>query len=120
MSTLRITFRSPEDFHLNNSAPSRFELASSSDEVVLLSETLLTWTSEEPYVTFPIPIELRAGEAEITGEGVVYFCRTGKEALCLIQRVELVAPVRVSERATAGEVVVVYELPAVEATYKGS
>ena len=120
VSTLRITFRSPEDFHLNNSAPSRFELTSSSDEVVLLSETLLTWTSEEPYVTFPIPIELGAGEAEITGEGVVYFCRTGKEALCLIQRVELVAPVRVSETATAGEVVVVYELPAVEATYKGS
>lgn len=120
ISTLRITFQSPENFHLNDAAPSRFELASSDDRVVQLSETLLTWRTEEPAFSIPIPIELREGEAEITGEGVVYFCRTGREALCLIQRVQLVAPVRVSATATAGEVVVVYLLPTVEATYGGS
>ena len=120
ISTLRITFQSPEDFHLNSSAPGRFELASSSDGVVRLSETLLTWTSEAVSFTIPVPIELWEGEAEITGEGVIYFCRTGKEALCLIQRVPLVAPVRVSVTASASEVVVEYMLPSVEATYGGS
>ncbi len=120
VTTLRITFRSPESAHLNSAAPGRFELTSSSDAVARLSETSLTWRTDEPSVTLPVPIELREGEAEITGEGVVYFCRTGEEALCLIQRVELVAPIRVSATASAGEVVVEYLLPATDATYGGS
>ena len=120
VGTLRITFSSPRDSHLNSAAPSRFELTSSSDEVVQLSETVVTWQTEEVSFTIPIPIELRVGEAEITGEGVVYFCRTGEEALCLIQRVQLVVPVRVSAEASAGEVVVEYLLPLVDATYGGS
>ncbi len=120
VTTLRITFQSPESFHLNNSAPSRLELSSSSDLVVELSETVLTFSTEDESFTIPVPIELREGEAEITGEGVVYFCRTGKEALCLIQQVRLVVPVRVDPAATAGEVVVEYLLPTVDATYGGS
>ena len=88
--------------------------------MVQLSETVVTWQTEEVSFTIPIPIELRVGEAEITGEGVVYFCRTGEEALCLIQRVQLVVPVRVSAEASAGEVVVEYLLPLVDATYGGS
>ena len=120
VTTLRITFRSPEDAHLNSAAPGRFELRSSSDAVVLLSETTLEWHTDDPSVTLPVPIELREGEAEITGEGVVYFCRTGEEALCLIQRVELLVPLRVSASASAGEVIVEYLLPATDATYGGS
>ncbi len=120
VTTLRITVSSPENFHLNAAAPSRLELASSSDQVVQLSETVLTWSTDEESFTIPIPIELREGEAEIIGRGVVYFCRTGKEALCLIQQVRLVVPVRVSATATAGEVVVEYVLPDVRPTYGGS
>ncbi len=120
VTTLRITFRSPEHAHLNSAAPGRFELRSSSDAVARLGESTLTWRTDEPSVTLPVPIELSEGEAEITGEGVVYFCRTGEEALCLIQRVELVAPIRVSATASAGEVVVEYLLPATDATYGGS
>jgi len=120
VTTLRITFRSPESSHLNSAAPGRFELRSSSEAVARLSETTLEWRTDEPSVTLPVPIELSEGEAEITGEGVVYFCRTGEEALCLIQRVELVAPIRVSATASAGEVIVEYLLPATDATYGGS
>ena len=120
VTTLRITVSSPENFHLNAAAPSRLELSSSSDEVVHLSETELTWSTDEESFTIPVPIELREGEAEIIGTGVVYFCRTGKEALCLIQQVQLVVPVRVSATATAGEVVVEYLLPDVRPTYGGS
>ena len=120
VSTLRITVTSPERYKLNAAAPSRLELTSSSDRVVRLSETLLTWSTDEGSFTIPVPIELEEGEAEITGRGVVYFCRTGAEALCLIQQVELVVPVRVSETATAGEVVVEYVLPAVTGAYEGS
>ena len=120
VTTLRITISSPENFHLNAAAPSRLELASSSDRVVQLSETELSWSTDDESFTIPIPIELREGEAEITGTGVVYFCRTGKEAICLIQQVQLVVPVRVSATATAGEVVVEYLLPDVRSTYGGS
>lgn len=120
VTTLRITISSPENFHLNAAAPSRLELASSSDRVVQLSETELTWSTDDESFTIPIPIELHEGEAEITGTGVVYFCRTGKEAICLIQQVQLVVPVRVSATATAGEVVVEYLLPDVRSTYGGS
>ena len=120
VSTLRITVVSPESYKLNAAAPSRLELESSSDRVVRLSETLLTWSTDEGSFTIPVPIELGEGEAEITGRGVVYFCRTGEEALCLIQQVELVVPVRVSATATAGEVLVEYLLPAVRGTYEGS
>ena len=120
VTTLRLTISSPENFHLNAAAPSRLELASSSDRVVQLSETELTWSTDDESFTIPIPIELREGEAEITGTGVVYFCRTGKEAICLIQQVQLVVPVRVSPTATAGEVVVEYLLPDVRSTYGGS
>ena len=120
VSTLRITVVSPEQYKLNAAAPSRLELESSSVRVVRLSETLLTWSTDEGSFTIPVPIELREGEAEITGRGVVYFCRTGEEALCLIQQVELVVPVRVSATATAGEVLVEYVLPAVRGTYEGS
>ena len=120
VTTLRLTISSPENFHLNAAAPSRLELVSSSDRVVQLSETELTWSTDDESFTIPIPIELWEGEAEITGTGVVYFCRTGKEAICLIQQVQLVVPVRVSPTATAGEVVVEYLLPDVRSTYGGS
>ncbi len=118
--TLRITFRSPPDFHLNSAAPSRLTLATNSESVAALGETLLTWKTDEAAITIPVPIELRAGEAEIAGEGVVYYCRTGEEALCQIQQLQLTAPVRVSAGAITGEIAVEYLLPATEPTYGGS
>lgn len=120
VATLRIIVRTPEEFHLNSVATSRLELAASNARVAELSETLLTWQTDEPMVTIPVPVELREGEATITGEGVVYYCREGEAALCQIQRLELIAPLRVDADARAGEIVIEYALPATEPTYGGS
>lgn len=120
VATLRIIVRTPEEFHLNSVATSRLELAASNARVAELSETLLTWKTDEPMIAIPVPVELREGEATITGEGVVYYCREGEAALCQIQRLELIAPLRVHADARAGEIVIEYALPATEPTYGGS
>ena len=120
VGTLQIRVQSPGRFHLNSAAPARITLATSNDEVVDLSETVLTWSTDEAAITIPVPIELHEGEAEITGEGVVYYCRTGEEALCRIQQVELIAPVQVRAGASAGDILVEYLLSATEPTYGGS
>ena len=117
VATLRVTLRSPPDFHLNSAAPSRLTLATNNPAVADLGETVLTWESDEPSITLPVPISLREGEAELTGQGVVYYCRGGEEALCQIQHVELVVPITVSEDASAGEIIVDYLLPATDPTY---
>ena len=117
VGTLRVTLQSPPDFHLNSSAPSRLTLATNNPAVADLGETELTWESDEPSITLPVPIALHAGNAELTGHGVVYYCRGGEEALCQIQQVELVVPIMVSEEATAGEIIVDYVLPATDAAY---
>ena len=120
VGTLRIIVRTPDEFHLNSVATSRLELAASNAQVAELSETLLTWQTDEPTITIPVPVDLREGEATITGEGVVYYCREGEAALCQIQRLELIAPLRVDADARAGEIVIEYALPATEPTYGGS
>ena len=120
VGTLRIIVRAPAESHLNSVATSRLELAASNAHVAELSETLLTWQTDDPMIAIPVPVELREGEATITGEGVVYYCREGEAALCQIQQLELIAPVRVRADARQGEIVVEYALPATEPTYGGS
>ena len=120
VGTLRIIVRAPAESHLNSVATSRLELAASNARVAELSETLLTWQTDDPMIAIPVPVELREGEATITGEGVVYYCREGEAALCQIQQLELIAPLRVRADARQGEIVIEYALPATEPTYGGS
>lgn len=110
-ANLRVTFTAPAGYHLNSQAPSRLALASSNPAVVELGEQHLTWSSDEGEVTLPVPVKLGAGSATITGTASVYYCRTGGEALCFIQQIEISAPVTVAAGASAGEIRFAYTLP---------
>ena len=101
----------PPGYHLNSLAPGKLTLSTSDERVVLLSETEFAWESDGSAVEFPVPVELSAGAATITGRLQAYYCRDGEEALCFIQQVDLVMPVEVSPGSTAGEVLLEYALP---------
>lgn len=110
-ANLRITLSAPASYHLNGSAPSKLELSSSNPAVVTLGEKSLSWSSDEPVITLPVPAKLGEGTAEITATASIFYCRTGAEALCFIGQFEFHLPVTVSSGSTAGEIDVAYELP---------
>jgi len=109
-TNLRLVLRTPESYHLNSLAPSRLVLTSSNPAVIALGETEISWSTDEGVIEVPVPVVLANGEATITATGHAYFCETGEEALCLIQALELTAPVRVAQQAGGGEVVAEYTL----------
>jgi DNA-binding beta-propeller fold protein YncE len=108
---LRVTFTAPTGYHLNSQAPSMLTLTSSNPAVVDLGEKTLSWSTDDGSVSLPVPAQLHDGTATITGEASVYYCRTGAEALCFIQQIEITAPVRVASGAVSGEIKFDYTLP---------
>lgn len=112
-TNLRVTISTPADFHLNGSAPSRLDLTTSNRSVVDLGEHTVTWSSDEPEVSFPVPVILGEGQAAVTATISAYYCRTGAEALCFVGMFELSVPVEVTPISSQSEVVVSFELPAV-------
>ena len=113
VSTLDLTLRAPDGFHLNSLAPSKLTLTSSNAAVVELGESVITWETDDPGIVLPIPSSFAQGSATVTAAGTVYYCRDGEEALCLIQQVELTLPITVAADASAGAVQVEYILPIV-------
>ena len=110
-TNLRISLKTPEEFHLNGLAPSKLELTSASPAVLGLGERTLEWSTDEASVTIPVPVALTEGSTTLTAVASVYYCRTGEEALCFIGQFELVLPVTVSASSTNGELALSYELP---------
>ncbi len=112
-TNLRVRISTPGDFHLNSQAPSTLRLSSSNGAVVELGETELSWSTDEAEVSFPVPVNLRAGEAVVTATLSAYYCRDGAEALCFIARHELTLSVTVASGESSG-FALEYELPEVE------
>ncbi len=112
VANLRVTFQTPDGYHLNSQAPSRVMLTSSNPAVVQLGEQTLTWSSDAGEVSLPVPVTLGEGSATITGTASVYYCRSGEEALCFIHQVDLTLPLRVVAGAKASEPALSYTLPA--------
>ncbi|HXU24892.1 MAG TPA: thioredoxin-like domain-containing protein [Tepidiformaceae bacterium] len=112
-ANLRIQFNAPSGYHLNNLAPSRITLSSSNPAVIDLGEKSLTWSVTGPSVSLPVPVSVHPGTATITGTASVYYCRTGQDALCFIQQLEITLPVTITAGANAGEITMSYALPTV-------
>lgn len=110
-SNLRFTISTPGDFHLNASAPSKLDLATSNGSVVELGEHTLTWATDQDEASFPVPVILAEGTATLTATVSAYYCRTGAEALCFVGLFELVVPVVVTPLSSQSEIVVEFELP---------
>ena len=110
-TNIRVTVTSPAGYHLNSQAPSRLALSSSNAAVVELGEKSLQWSSDETEFSLPVPVILAEGGATVSGTASVYYCRTGAEALCFIQQIELTLPVTVTPTSSQGEIQLRYVLP---------
>lgn len=108
---IRIVLNSPADHHLNSLAPSALQLTTSNSSVVAPGESDIRWSSDEALVDIPVPSDFGEGVAELVASGIVYYCRSGEEALCFIQRLELRVPVRVAAGSNGGELKIQFELP---------
>lgn len=110
-TNIRVTVTSPAGYHLNSQAPSRLALSSSNAAVVEIGEKSVQWSSDEPEISLPVPAILAEGTTTVSGTASVYYCRTGAEALCFIQQIELTLPVTVTPTSSQGEIQLRYVLP---------
>jgi thiol-disulfide isomerase/thioredoxin len=111
-STLVIRISTPDGFSLNSLAPSMLALSSSNAPTLAPTEDSVEWSSDQPSVELTLPVSVGEGEAILTAEGPVYYCRKGSEAICLIEEVDIALPVTVDPNARPGNLVLEYTLPA--------
>ena len=110
-SNLRIRLVAPEHFHLNSLAPSRLTLTSSNPPALALGQDFVAWTTDEPLVDILVPVTLSGGQAILTAQGPVYYCRTGEEAICLIESVDISLPVVIEAGGSPDGLILEYDLP---------
>jgi hypothetical protein len=92
--TVTITFilQLPEDFKLNEAAPSTLVLHIPGEDLRDYTHTF----SEDRYVTFETEID---GDTELVLDLSVYYCETKDQRLCRIHSRRLILPVQVKESA---------------------
>ena len=110
-STLRIRLATPEGFYLNSLAPSMLTLSSSNLPALTPGDDSLEWLTDEPFIELIVPIAVMDGQAILTAEGPVFYCRKGEEAICLIENVDIALPVTVTPGASSDELLLDYVLP---------
>ncbi len=109
-SELHIRLSSPAGFHLNSLAPSELVLSSSNSPTLEPEEKVVTWSTDDEAVEVVVPVNVELGDAILSAEGSVYYCRTGEEALCLIADLQITLPVTVDAAATGRIITLDYEL----------
>ncbi len=109
--TLRIRISAPESFQLNGLAPSELTLSSSNEPVLQIGEGTVGWATSDPFVEIIVPVSVNGGDAVITAQGQVFYCRYGDEGICLIENVDIALPVTVAPGTAQAEVVLEYGLP---------
>ena len=107
---LVLDIKTPDGYKVNDSAPFSMEWTSTSD-VLQLDPDLSDQRIVEPSFPLTIPIVLSAGEADITGDLVIYYCEEETQSLCLIERVRLQIPVTVNGEGLDHELVIRHEIP---------
>lgn len=110
-STLRIRLTTPDHFHLNSLAPSGLTLTSSNPPALALGNDTVSWMTDDPFVEILVPVSTGSGDAILTAQGQVYYCRSGAEAICLVENVDISLPLTVQLGTSPDEVVLEYALP---------
>jgi hypothetical protein len=81
--TLTLEVGLPEHFHVNEQAPQRAKLAGSTG----LTAREVTLTHEASRLRIAVPLSIVEGGLGTVGIDVsLYYCETGKEALCQVDR----------------------------------
>ena len=86
-------------------------LSSSNAPVIDLDDTTVGWATDAPVVEIFVDLSATAGDAIVTAAGEIYYCRSGAEAICLIESVEIALPVTVEPGADLDQLVLDYGLP---------
>ena len=107
---LRIHLTTPPGFHLNSLAPSELALSSSNPPALDFETTVVNWETDEVEIEIILPVDVNTGDAILTAQGPVFYCRTGDEAICLIAELDLALTVTVDESASATQIVIDYAL----------
>ncbi|MEX2540230.1 MAG: thioredoxin-like domain-containing protein [Trueperaceae bacterium] len=90
----------PENYKTNTLAPLSIEWQSDGASVTVDPGRARTDIHEPEYpLALEFPAHFSPGDAEVTAELRIYYCREGAEALCLVDRVRLSVPVSVTEGA---------------------
>jgi len=99
--TIRLEVTVPEGYKVNDLAPFSMEWASD-DSAVTLNADESKQTIVQPIFPLSLTADFSPGEAEVTGDLVIYYCEAESQSLCLIERVRLSVPVTVTDSAGDG------------------
>ena len=100
--TIRLEVAIPQGYKVNDLAPFSMEWVSD-DPAVGINADDSKQTIVEPQFPLSLTANFTPGQAEVTGELVIYYCEAESESLCLIERVRLSVPVTVTDSAGDGE-----------------
>ncbi len=93
--TLCLQIRLPEGYKLNPNTPSRVAIKAQGATVEGQAE--LTRTLNAPSVELPLKLTEKSAKLEI--HLLLYYCQSGREALCFIKEAHLLQPLRLEENA---------------------
>jgi DNA-binding beta-propeller fold protein YncE len=101
---IELTIAIPDGYHLNDSAP--FYLGVNAGNVGAV-EVAGPVEQNLTNPTFPIriPVRYSAGTSQVEMDAIVYYCREGKESLCLIKQLRLKMDITVAPGAGSADAV---------------
>src|SRR5205823_4550076 len=95
--SIEITLQLPAGTKFNKDAPFRIKATSNSPGAVRIG----TFSIPSPTEKLSIPIEPKSGEATITIDLDVNYCKIGTEGLCFFKEARLEIPLRVTATGAA-------------------
>lgn len=99
----------PAGFKLTPRAPSKVSLAASRQTVQFENGQNRT-VAEFSELPVQIPVKIPEGKQTLKAEFMVYYCETGKEALCYFKEFQLVLPVLAESKARSNSLQISYRI----------
>lgn len=93
---LEINVTVPKQFKLNTAAP--FYFGVSMDNRTIAQRNVM-----DPNFPVTIPLDLKAGDANLTVDLVIYYCDAERESFCLVKRLRYVLPVQATRQSTTSK-----------------
>ena len=99
--TVALTLSLPEGYKANHLAPLQVSVSVGADAVHAAGSQSITVAEPEYPLTLEFDVLLTAGQAQLTADVLVYYCREVAAELCLIRHALLEVPVTVTESGMA-------------------
>ncbi len=93
--TVRLEITIPDDYKVNDLAPFSMEWVGT-DGLISFDTDEANRSVIEPLFPLTFPVRFSEGEAELTGDLIIYYCEAESQSLCFIERVRVTAPVTVA------------------------